>query len=78
MRIDVKIPGGVNAYLVDLRGERCVIDISKQNMNASIFITTLLLEPEERVVLPAIPGGMFPYIFIHLMTRYSSGNFSKS
>jgi hypothetical protein len=23
-RVDVKIPGGVNAYVVDLRGERCV------------------------------------------------------
>jgi len=24
MRVDVKIPGGVNAYVIDLRGERCV------------------------------------------------------
>ena len=23
IRVDVKIPGGVNAYVVDLRGERC-------------------------------------------------------
>jgi hypothetical protein len=25
VRVDVKIPGGVNAYVIDLRGERCVI-----------------------------------------------------
>lgn len=25
IRVDVKIPGGVNAYVVDLRGERCVL-----------------------------------------------------
>ena len=25
VRVDVKIPGGVNAYVVDLRGERCVM-----------------------------------------------------
>lgn len=25
MRVDVKIPGGVHAYVVDLRGERCVV-----------------------------------------------------
>lgn len=24
VRVDVKIPGGVNAYVIDLRGERCV------------------------------------------------------
>lgn len=24
MRVDVKIPGGVDAYVIDLRGERCV------------------------------------------------------
>jgi Chs5-Arf1p-binding protein BUD7/BCH1 len=24
VRVDVKIPGGVNAYVMDLRGERCV------------------------------------------------------
>lgn len=24
IRVDVKIPGGVNAYVIDLRGERCV------------------------------------------------------
>lgn len=24
VRVDVKIPGGVHAYVVDLRGERCV------------------------------------------------------
>ncbi len=24
VRVDVKIPGGVQAYVVDLRGERCV------------------------------------------------------
>jgi len=23
IRVDVKIPGGVNAYVIDLRGERC-------------------------------------------------------
>lgn len=25
VRVDVKIPGGVHAYVVDLRGERCVV-----------------------------------------------------
>jgi hypothetical protein len=25
VRVDVKIPGGVNAYVIDLRGERCVL-----------------------------------------------------
>ena len=25
IRVDVKIPGGVEAYVIDLRGERCVI-----------------------------------------------------
>lgn len=25
VRVDVKIPGGVNAYVIDLRGERCVV-----------------------------------------------------
>jgi hypothetical protein len=25
IRVDVKIPGGVNAYVVDLRGDQCVI-----------------------------------------------------
>lgn len=24
VRVDVKIPGGVHAYVIDLRGERCV------------------------------------------------------
>lgn len=28
VRVDVKIPGGVQAYVVDLRGERCVIPTS--------------------------------------------------
>ena len=26
IRVDVKIPGGVNAYVIDLRGERYVLD----------------------------------------------------
>jgi len=25
VRVDVKIPGGVHAYVIDLRGERCVL-----------------------------------------------------
>ena len=25
VRVDVKIPGGVQAYVIDLRGERCVL-----------------------------------------------------
>ena len=25
VRVDVKIPGGVHTYVVDLRGERCVL-----------------------------------------------------
>ena len=25
VRVDVKIPGGVDAYVIDLRGERCVM-----------------------------------------------------
>lgn len=24
VRVDVKIPGGVHAYVIDLRGEKCV------------------------------------------------------
>jgi hypothetical protein len=27
IRVDVKIPGGVSAYVVDLRGERCVVAV---------------------------------------------------
>ena len=30
IRIDVKIPGGVNAYVIDLRGERCAVLYSFQ------------------------------------------------
>ena len=26
VRVDVKIPGGVVAYVIDLRGERCVCE----------------------------------------------------
>lgn len=26
--MDVKIPGGVSTYVVDLRGERCVVSVS--------------------------------------------------
>lgn len=25
VRVDVKIPGGVHAYVIDLRGERCAV-----------------------------------------------------
>jgi len=28
VRVDVKIPGGVNAYVIDLRGDRCVFPVS--------------------------------------------------
>lgn len=30
VRVDVKIPGGVHAYVVDLRGERCAAITSVQ------------------------------------------------
>jgi len=29
VRVDVKIPGGVHAYVIDLRGERCVPPIRR-------------------------------------------------
>src|SRR5712691_11221639 len=35
VRVDVKIPGGVNAYLIDLRGERYVVS----------FLLTVLTHP---------------------------------
>ena len=29
VRVDVKIPGGVHAYVIDLRGERCIPPIRR-------------------------------------------------
>lgn len=29
VRVDVKIPGGVNAYVIDVRGERCVLPLGR-------------------------------------------------
>lgn len=29
VRVDVKIPGGVHAYVIDLRGERCVLVLGR-------------------------------------------------
>ena len=33
VRVDVKIPGGVQAYVVDLRGERCVSERRSRDGN---------------------------------------------
>lgn len=40
VRVDVKIPGGVQTYVIDLRGERCVI-VS----NPNISMKPLMLPP---------------------------------
>ena len=45
VRVDVKIPGGVNAYIVDLRGERYVGFDSQQN-NLSYAILDMKLHPK--------------------------------
>ena len=39
IRVDVKIPGGVNAYVVDLRGERC--ECTSSIHTHSLFLQTL-------------------------------------
>ena len=33
MRVDVKIPGGVRPYVIDLRGERCVFTTSIHSLS---------------------------------------------
>lgn len=35
MRVDVKIPGGVEAYIIDLRGERCVESFTHTRLSSA-------------------------------------------
>ena len=37
IRVDVKIPGGVNAYAVDLRGEKCVLIMYSRDALLTIY-----------------------------------------
>jgi hypothetical protein len=40
VRVDVRIPGGVNAYIIDLRGERCGTRSGRKNIDSSGVGTT--------------------------------------
>jgi Chs5-Arf1p-binding protein BUD7/BCH1 len=47
IRVDVKIPGGVNAYVIDLRGERCAcLLFSKRVWISDIPLTSHEATPE--------------------------------
>lgn len=39
IRVDVKIPGGVNAYVIDLRGERCVAELWPYHLAQRMVLT---------------------------------------
>ena len=45
MRVDVKIPGGVNAYVIDLRGERCV-RLSSENFTQAQTLLDMMRHPK--------------------------------
>ncbi|KAH9932203.1 chaps-domain-containing protein [Fomitopsis serialis] len=42
VRVDVKIPGGVNAYIVDLRGERHDLTQDMQDMWQEVYLSAIL------------------------------------
>ncbi|KAH9835388.1 chaps-domain-containing protein [Rhodofomes roseus] len=42
VRVDVKIPGGVNAYIVDLRGERHDLNQDTQDMWQEVYLSAIL------------------------------------
>ena len=41
VRVDVKIPGGVHAYVIDLRGERCALPLGRVWLSAKRSIGTM-------------------------------------
>lgn len=50
VRVDVKIPGGVHAYVIDLRGERCVPFIGR-----AIVLTDLQAQCDPRDMAGNLP-----------------------
>ena len=60
VRVDVKIPGGVQAYVVDLRGERCVSErwTRDGNMLHSLSDMKLLLRSGKK---PSYPLSFVPF-----------------
>jgi hypothetical protein len=57
VRVDVKIPGGVHAYAIDLRGERCVLPY---NVRLASNISAGTMQPQRSGRRPTSPLSSAP------------------